>query len=82
MIPTTDGFAIASLVLSILSIFLGPLGCVPGIICGHVARARIRKNPDLSGDGLALAGLIVGYLFLVLVIVVSVLFFSLRAVKG
>jgi len=81
MNPTTDGFAIASLVLSILSIFLGPLGCVPGIICGHIARARIRRNPNLGGDGLALAGLIVGYLFLALIVVMVVFFCLLRVVR-
>ena len=57
------GAALASLVLGILGLVLiGPLGSIPAVICGHVALSRIKKNPDaLDGDGLALAGLILGY---------------------
>ena len=66
----TSGLAIASLALSCLSIVLGPLGCLPGIVCGHLARRDIRRNPDQSGKGIALAGLIVGYVFLFLIIFV------------
>lgn len=59
----TAGVAIASLVLGILGmILIGPLGSIPAVICGHVAKSRIRQAPDrLAGDGLALAGLILGY---------------------
>lgn len=60
----TSGLAIASLVLSCVTVFLGPFGCVPGIIWGHLARRDCRAHPTLGGDGLALAGLIVGYVFL------------------
>src|SRR5262249_16625749 len=55
-----SGFAIASLVSSC---FL-TLGCIPGIVCGHMAKARIRSNPALLGNGMANAGLIVGYIAL------------------
>ncbi len=73
--PQMSGLAIASLVLSCLSVFLGPLGCVPGIVCGHLARWQLRKDPNTCGAGVALAGLIVGYIFLVLGILIAVLFF-------
>jgi hypothetical protein len=66
----TSGLAIASLVLSCLSIVLGPLGCLPGIVCGHLARLDMRRNPDHGGKGIALAGLIVGYIFFFLIILV------------
>ena len=62
--PRTELLAIWSLVLSILSWF----GClfltvVPAIICGHVARSRIRRsNGALSGMNFALAALIIAYL--------------------
>jgi hypothetical protein len=53
-----SGLAVASL---ICSCFLS-LGCIPGIICGHLSRARIRRNPSfVLGNKLALAGLIIGY---------------------
>jgi hypothetical protein len=63
--PQMSGLAIASLILSCLTIFLGPFGCVPGIVCGHIARWQIRRDPNSCGGGVALAGLIIGYIFLV-----------------
>ena len=60
----TEPLAIWSLVLSILSWF----GClfltvIPAIICGHVARSRIKKsNGALTGMNMAIAALIIGYL--------------------
>jgi hypothetical protein len=62
--PQTSGLAIWSLVLGILSlicfsIFTG----IPGVICGHMAYARIKRSAGaLTGQGLAIAGLITGYL--------------------
>jgi hypothetical protein len=53
----------ASLVLSIASFCIGPLGFIPGIVCGHLARRRIARDDRLGGKGLATAGLQVGYGF-------------------
>jgi hypothetical protein len=61
----TSGLAIASLVCSLLSL-VTCIGWLPGIICGHMARSRIRRNPSLKGGRLAAAGLLIGYLFLML----------------
>ena len=61
----TSGLAIASLVCSLLSL-VTCIGWLPGIICGHMARSRIRRNPSLKGGGVATAGLLIGYLFLTL----------------
>ena len=61
-----------SLVLSCLSVFFGPFGCLLallGIACGHSARRQIRRDPDLCGSGIALAGLIVGYAVLVVIVI-------------
>lgn len=63
---TTNGLAIASLVLSILWIF--GIGTVLGIIFGHVSRGQIKKRPQ-RGAGVALAGLIIGYVGLVATVV-------------
>lgn len=58
--PTrTNGLAIASLVLSLLGCF--GITAVAGVICGHLARRRIRADPSQSGAGIALAGMILGY---------------------
>jgi Domain of unknown function (DUF4190) len=54
----TSGLAIASLVLPLA---LGVVGCIPGIICGHMARSECKRNTYINGDGLALAGLIISY---------------------
>ena len=64
-VQRTSGLAIASLVCS-LSSLITCLGWLPGIICGHLAMSRIRRNPSLKGSGLATAGLIIGYVILIL----------------
>ena len=58
----TNGLAVASLVVSIVSllIFLGAPG-IAGAIMGHIARGQIRRSGD-DGDGLALAGIIIGWI--------------------
>jgi hypothetical protein len=63
--PPTNTLAIVALVLA----FVVPLG---GIICGHIARGQIKRTGE-GGDGLALAGLIIGYAFtgLTLLIVIG-----------
>ena len=57
-----------SLVLAILSFFCGCLiTAIPAVICGHIARSKIRKSGGaLGGKGIATAGLILGYIALVL----------------
>jgi len=74
--PQTSGLAVASLTLAILSVVLGPFGCIPAIVCGHMARGKIRRDPSLCGDGLAVAGLIVGYVILALSLVTLAVFVS------
>ncbi len=67
-----SGLAIASLVLGILSLVcVGPFAGIPAIICGHIARARTRRFPAVyGGAGFALAGLIMGYIGLVVTLVI------------
>lgn len=57
---TTNGMAIASLVCS-LSGFLTFLSAPVGAILGHIARKQIRERGE-EGDGMALAGIIVGWI--------------------
>ncbi len=58
----TNGLAIGSLVTSLVSLTLcmGMTGVV-GAILGHVARGQIKRNNE-QGGGLALAGIIIGWL--------------------
>jgi hypothetical protein len=59
----TSGLAIASLVLGILSLIAGGLTAIPAIICGHISRSHIKNAAGrMSGNGLAMGGLITGYL--------------------
>ncbi len=59
--PETSGKAIASLILGFLS-FIFPAAIV-AIILGHISRSEIKKSEGrLQGSGLALTGLIFGYL--------------------
>jgi Domain of unknown function (DUF4190) len=61
----TSGLAIASLVCSLSSLVIC-VGWLPGVICGHLAKSRIRRDSSLKGNGLASAGLVIGYLILML----------------
>lgn len=65
----TSGTAITSLIFGILTwVFLPFIGALVAVICGHVARGEIRRMPPgtIEGDGMAIAGLILGYLQLIL----------------
>ncbi len=62
--PPTSGLAVASLVLGIGGLTILPLlGSIAAIILGYMARSEIRRNPHrLSGDGMALAGIVLGWI--------------------
>ncbi len=69
----TNGLAIASLVCSCAGIFLVGIPAVLGIIFGFVARSQIRQsNGTQGGNGLAMAGIIVGFAVVALLVVVFV----------
>ena len=77
----TSTTAIISLVSGILGWTLLPfLGSIVAIICGHMARAEIRRsNGNIAGDGLAVGGLVLGWLSValgVLSVLAIVLFFG------
>ena len=59
----TSTTAIVSLISGLLGWTLLPLvGSVVAVVTGHLARAEIRRSPQtLEGDGLAVAGLVLGY---------------------
>lgn len=67
----TSGLAITALVLGVMSVFASIFTGLPAIICGHLARAQIKKSEGaLTGGGLALTGLIFGYIFTTLFVVI------------
>jgi len=70
----TSGYAIASLVLGIVGLLICCtfIPSILAVVFGHLAKSEIRRTGK-GGDGMATAGLIMGYLSLILA-VVSVLF--------
>jgi len=60
MAPPTNPLAITSLVLSCVGVMIGITAPI-GAILGHVARRQIRQQGG-QGDGLALAGIITGWI--------------------
>jgi hypothetical protein len=66
--PATSNLAIGSLTCGCLALLLWFLTSIPAIILGHLALREIKQTPDLKGRGLALGGLIIGYLMTVLTV--------------
>ena len=66
-VARTSAGAVWSFVLSLLGLLcLGPLTGIPAIICGHVSYSNIKKSQGtLTGGGLAIAGLVIGYIAIV-----------------
>ena len=84
-IRQTSSLAVVSLVFGILGWTLLPfLGSLVAVVCGHMARGEIkRSNGTLEGDGLAIAGLVLGWInvvLCVLAVAAVVLFFGGLAV--
>jgi hypothetical protein len=64
----TDLKAVLSLGLGMLSFVLSIFSGIPAVILGHMSRASIRKSGGrLTGEGMALGGLIMGYISIVLI---------------
>jgi hypothetical protein len=61
-------FAILSLVLSL--IWVGGLGSVGAVVLGHMAKRQIAaSNGRQSGDSLATAGLVIGYIGIAILLI-------------
>ena len=67
----TNQLAIVSLVAAILGWVVFPVaGALVAVVTGHMARSQIRARGE-SGGGMALAGLIIGYVHLVVVAIIG-----------
>jgi hypothetical protein len=76
-----NGMAIASMVCGIVSIlmlfgcFIGIIAAVPAVICGHIALKQIREYMlPMGGRGMAIAGLVTGYITIGITLVFGLLF--------
>jgi Domain of unknown function (DUF4190) len=61
--PRTNGLAIASLVLGIAQIFLCIIGGILALVFGYIARRQIDESGGTQGGrGMAIAGIILGWI--------------------
>jgi len=69
-----NSMAVISLVLGITSFSIFPLiGAIAAVVTGHMAKQEFKANPyKYSGEGLATAGLILGYAHLALAFLILV----------
>lgn len=69
--PKNSQTAIWSMILGIISFVCLGLAAIPAIICGHIAIGNINKsNGMLIGKGMSIAGLILGYANIIIIIVI------------
>lgn len=60
----TSGLAIASLVCGLMGFITCFITAIPAVICGHLALSEMRRDPQVDGRGMAIVGLVTGYLIL------------------
>jgi len=65
----TNSLAVAALVCGVAEFFTAGLTAIPAVVLGHMARSQIRRTGE-HGSGLALAGLILGWLAIVLFVLI------------
>ena len=67
--------------LSILAIIFGFAGSILGIVFGHIALAQIRRTAE-QGRGLAITGLVVGYIGLAIGVIALIVAITLGQMAG
>jgi Domain of unknown function (DUF1707)/Domain of unknown function (DUF4190) len=71
----TNSLARASLILGVAEFFSMGLTAIPAVICGHLAKSEMRQTGQ-RGDGMATAGLVLGYMAIIfwgIVVVLAIL---------
>lgn len=68
-------------VLAIISLVLAFVVSIGAVICGHIALSQIKRTGE-NGRGLAIAGLVLGYLGIAAGVIAMIVFFSLFAIAG
>ena len=67
---STNGLAIASMVLGILWIYW--IGSILALVFGYVARSQIRQRGE-AGNGMAIAGIVLGWIGVAMLVVVIII---------
>lgn len=78
--PKTNTFAIISLVASIAGFVTG-ITFLVGVIFGHLSLSQIKRTGE-AGRGMAIAGLVIGYVGILFAIIATIAFFALIATFG
>ena len=79
----TDTLSIVSLVCGILAIlascmYIGVIFGIPAVICGHMSLKNIKHSPiQIQGKGMAIAGLVCGYIGSLISIALIILVFGM-----
>ncbi|MET9220647.1 MULTISPECIES: DUF1707 and DUF4190 domain-containing protein [unclassified Streptomyces] len=60
-VPKTNGAAIGALVCSLVGSPIFGMASIGAVVLGHTAKRQIRERGE-QGDGMATAGLVIGYL--------------------
>ena len=78
----TSPLAIASMVLGIISLTMFPLlPGIPAVICGHLSLKEIRRSGGaVRGRGLAIAGLVTGYISVAIMLLLLLGLFAFFAI--
>jgi hypothetical protein len=76
--PSTNGLAIASLVCGLGQFMLWGVASLAAIITGHIALSQIKRTQQ-GGRGMAITGIVLGYLGLAGGVLLFALFFVLAA---
>jgi len=74
--PRNNGLAVAALVCALAGMVTCGAASLVGAILGHVARRQIRERGE-GGDGMALAGIIVGWIITGLTVVFAIAYIAL-----
>jgi hypothetical protein len=77
-VTKTNSLAVAALVCGIGQIIFGLLTGIPAIILGHMARRRIAQTGE-QGAGMAMAGLVLGYIGVGLAVIVIIVLIGVAA---
>lgn len=73
----TNTLAIVALVASLAGLVTS-IGFVVGVICGHISLSQIKKTGE-QGRGMAVAGLVVGYIGIALSIIAIIVVIAILA---
>jgi len=78
---STNTMSIISMISSIIGLFTWGILCVLGVILGHISLSQIKRTGE-GGKGMALTGLIVGYIGIAGWIIAAILLIVVLGVFG